>query len=734
MRFSFDKAACQNTRRALRKEWLLTNGRGDYAAGSILGCNTRKYHGLLVVNTAHGRHVLLSALEESVLGGGKEFFFSTRQHPGQLYPHGHEYQEAFRLDQWPQWTYRVGEVRLDRELFLIRGASRLVLRYSLRGPADLPPLRLRLRPLLACRSMHALTRANPQARFAAVLLPGGFSVQPYASLPPLYFQVQGASAQGQSNADGQGAGAGFTPWPDWYREVEYFQEAERGFPASEDLLTPGFLEISLPDPAAGAQVYLSVGIAPHTDDLAALWTTESRARTLAHRAGGGLAGHLTQAGRQFCTTTPQGASEVVAGYPWFEAWGRDTCISLPGLTFEAGRTDFGLAVLTRLGKSLHHGLLPNMFAADGNHAYNAVDAALWYGFAVQSLCRTAGEAGFAWVRENAWPALLAIIEGYRKGPGQGIYVDAQGLLHAGDAHTQLTWMDAQVNGRPVTPRHGFPVEVNALWYNLLAFADSLARRFHASEPAGDALLRDMRQTFLQRFWTPEGGGHLGDVWRGEGGENAPGCGPGCGSGCGLDASVRPNQIFAVSLPYPILAEDFQAQVVECVRNKLLTPYGLRTLAPDAAAYCGRYAGGPAERDGAYHQGTVWPWLLGHYGDALLRTAWDVEGAVQGLLETLTPLYCDHLTDAGLGSISEVFDGSPPYAPNGCIAQAWSVAECLRLLLRLRAAAPDVVDQWERRAAHRLAHPTSGDTAGVFRVVMNLSAAHGGTDAAPRSAL
>lgn len=714
MRFRFDKAACQNTRRALRKEWLLTNGRGDYAAGSILGCNTRKYHGLLVVDTVHGRHVLLSALEESVLGGGKEFFFSTRQHPGLLYPHGHECQEAFCLDQWPRWTYRVGEARLDRELFLIRGESRLVLRYSLCGPADLPPLTLRLRPLLACRPMHALTHANPQARGATTPVPHGFGVQPYASLPPLYFQVQRAAAP-QDKAVGE---AVFTSGPDWCRQVEYFQEAERGFPSSEDLFIPGLLEIPLPPLTRGVHVYLSAGVAPCTDDLAELWAAESRARTKAHRAGGGLAGHLAQTGRQFCTATPQGAPQVVAGYPWFEAWGRDTCISLPGLTFEAGRTDFGLAVLTRLGKSLHHGLLPNMFAVDGNHAYNAVDAALWYAFAVQSFCRTADETGYAWVREHAWPALLAIIRGYREGPGQGVYVDAHGLLHAGDARTQLTWMDAQVNGRPVTPRHGFPVEVNALWYNLLAFADSLARRFHASEPAGDALLRDMRLAFLQRFWVPEGGGRLGDVWRES----------------GLDKSVRPNQIFAVSLPYPILPEDFQAQVVECVRNKLLTPYGLRTLAPDDPAYCGRYAGGPEERDAAYHQGTVWPWLLGHYGDALLRTAWDVEGAVQGLLETLTPLYCDHLTDAGLGSISEVFDGSPPYAPNGCIAQAWSVAECLRLLLRLRAAAPDVVDQWERRAAHRLAHPTSGDTAGVCRVVMNLSAAHGGTDAAPRSAL
>lgn len=255
----------------------------------------------------------------------------------------------------------------------------------------------------------------------------------------------------------------------------------------------------------------------------------------------------------------------------------------------------------------------------------------------------------------------------------------------------------------MTPRQGCPVEINALWYNTLAFADQLAARFGEEPLAGDMVLRQMRTAFFQRFWVYGGGGYLGDVW-----QNGT-----------LDVSVRPNQIFAVSLPHPVLAEDYQAQVVECVRNKLLTPYGLRTLAPDDLHYKGRYDGGPASRDAAYHQGTVWPWLLGHYADALLRTAWDVDGAAMALLDTLTPLYCDHISQAGLGSISEVFDGSPPYKPNGCIAQAWSVAECLRLLLRLQKAAPAVYERWQKLAAHRMAHPVIGDTAGVCRVSMAL---------------
>ena len=245
MRFSFDKAACQNTRRALRKEWLLTNGLGDYAGSSILCCNTRKYHGLLTVNTPLGRHVLLSALEESVMGGGKEFFLSTRQHPRTLYPHGHEYLESFRLDQWPEFTYRVGDVRLRREMFLIHGTSRLLLRWSIQGLSKLPPLTLRIKPLLAYRHFHALTRANSHLRVRTQDVPRGFSITPYEGLPTLYMQVRGPFT--------------FLPSPDWFHNVEYMQERERGFPDSEDLFQPGILDIPLPPLPEGGSVYMAVG-------------------------------------------------------------------------------------------------------------------------------------------------------------------------------------------------------------------------------------------------------------------------------------------------------------------------------------------------------------------------------------------------------------------------------------------------------------------------------------------
>ena len=336
MRFSFDKAACQNTRRALRKEWLLTNGLGDYAGSSILCCNTRKYHGLLTVNTPLGRHVLLSALEESVMGGGKEFFLSTRQHPRTLYPHGHEYLESFRLDQWPEFTYRVGDVRLRREMFLIHGTSRLLLRWSIQGLSKLLPLTLRIKPLLAYRHFHALTRANSHLRVRTQDVPRGFSITPYEGLPTLYMQVRGPFT--------------FLPSPDWFHNVEYMQERERGFPDSEDLFQPGILDIPLPPLPEGGSVYMAVGtepVAEDGEDLEAIWEAESRVRTKAHHNGGGLIGHLAQMGRQFCIETPSGRPAVLAGYHWFDAWGRDTLISLPGLAFTATARNSACACWSR---------------------------------------------------------------------------------------------------------------------------------------------------------------------------------------------------------------------------------------------------------------------------------------------------------------------------------------------------------------------------------------------------
>lgn len=660
MEFLFDRIACLNIRRSLRKEWLLCNGKGDYASSTLLCCNMRKYHGLLVANLDAGRHVLLSAVEESVYGGGKEFYFSTRKHPGVYYPRGHEYLESVTVRDWPTFTYRVADLTLKREMTLIRGRTLLLFKYSFEGPESLPPLTLRLKPLLAYRHFHALAHENAELHVRAFPEPDGMQVRPYDALPPLHMQVKGPFS--------------FLPAPDWCRNVEYLVEQERGFPFQEDLFMPGVFDIPV---APGMSVYVSASTEPVQEDLEALWNAEIEHRQTLCKASDTILGHFSRLGASFMINTPQGELAVLAGYHWFDAWGRDTCIALPGLTFCAGRLTKGVRILEAIHKTIRNGLVPNCFDTHGNHAYNSVDAALWYIWAVQKLLKHLPDH-MDWVREHAWHYIKEIVDAYSSGVNAHIHMDEEGLLHTGTPMTQLTWMDAQVDGRPVTPRHGCPVEINALWYNALAFADFLGGKFGEPAYVRTEFLRNLRLNFRRRFWVNRHGGYLGDVWRdGK-----------------LDDSVRPNQIFAVSLPYPVLEDDYQPFVVECVRNKLLTPFGLRTLSPDNPGYRPTYEGDGRSRDSAYHQGTVWPWLLGHYTEALLRTAWDTEAAAQGLLETLRPLFTEHLLDAGIGTVSEVFDGSPPHMAGGCISQAWSVAECLRVLRLLQLAAPDTYAAWE----------------------------------------
>ncbi|MEG2139638.1 MAG: amylo-alpha-1,6-glucosidase [Bilophila sp.] len=713
MRFCFDKLASQNIRKSLYKEWLETNGLGDYASSSLICCNMRKYHGLFVANldTPPGRHVLLSTLDETLRVGERDFAFSCRKHPGVYHPRGHEYLEGVDIGEWPRFTYRIGGFQLVRELLMPQGKRQLLLRYTLLAQQDAavsdsasaealrktPPVTLRLRPLLAFRSFHTLTHANLDLHVETSSVPGGFGVKPYDDMPPLFVQSS--------------ANATFFPSPDWYYSVEYLMERERGFDASEDLFQPGVLDCVM---EPGVPVYVLVGTEPFAaaaepssksaprakgkaasdettptpERLNALWEQEvqqrleRRTKARTGKTGASLSGrlmrYLAEEGRKFLVRTPQGTPAILAGYHWFEAWGRDSLIALPGLTFYAGREEEGVELLRAIGASARDGRIPNFFSPDGNHAYNSVDASLWYIWAVQQMLLAAPHLE-PLAREVCWPVIKAITTAYSTDKVPHVRIDPSGLLQAGDASTQLTWMDASVNGVPVTPRAGYPVDINALWYNALAFTDYLARK--CDEPAwkcGDRLL-SLRTAFGRAFHVGGIPSYLADVCLPDGGQ---------------DTAIRPNMLLAVSLPFAVLDDDQQAGVVETVRNNLLTPYGLRTLSPGSPAYQGLYEGDSEARDSAYHQGTVWPWLLGAYGDALLRVAWDTEGAVRDLLVTLTPLFSTHLGEAGVGSISEIFDGNPPHLPGGSIAQAWSVGECLRLLQKLRQAAPAAYADWE----------------------------------------
>jgi predicted glycogen debranching enzyme len=434
----------------------------------------------------------------------------------------------------------------------------------------------------------------------------------------------------------------------------------------------------------GKPVILSASTAELPEDLAGLWADEEARRKPARlSAAKSVAGHLRREGERFLIHEPEGRPAVLAGYPWFDAWGRDTLIALPGLTFCAGREEAGLEILVRLGELERNGLLPNITGSrPAEHVYTCVDASLWYIWAVQQMRELTGRDDL--VRNTCWPVIRRILQAYRGGTDLGISMDAEGLLHAGSASTQLTWMDAKVHGVPVTPRHGCPVEINALWYNALAFGDELAVEYRSPADRCPDLLDQIRRTFRERFWVEEGGGYLGDVYR----EGA------------LDAAIRPNQIFAVSLPHSVLDAEHRAAVVETVRRHLLTPYGLRTLSPRNPEYIGQYEGSPERRDASYHQGSVWPWLLGAYGEAELRVSRNRERSAAALLATITPLLTSHLREAGLGTVSEIFDGNPPHQPNGCIAQAWSVGELVRLLHVLKKAAPQALAAWESAATRR----------------------------------
>ncbi len=673
MQFVFNKTVCRNLRKSLCREWLETNSLGGYASSSLVCCNTRKYHGLLTVPLADppGRFVLLSTLEESILVGNKEAFFSCRKHPDVYYPRGHEYLHEVTLGSIPTFIYRYGDVHFVRQVMMLDKHHITLIRYSLlpsendAGPSTLPgTARLRIKPLLAYRNMHALGSANIDFQVKTWPAPQGFSIRPYNSLPPFFMQSSTPLI--------------FHPSPDWYHNAEYMVEAERGFANHEDLFQPGVIDINL-------DLNQSVVLSAATEDvleklgpLDILWQKEALRREEKSTQKSLLQNHLEKIGKQFLVRQPAGNEAIVAGYPWFEAWGRDTCIALSGLTFDAHNAEQGWEILHALAAESDHGRIPNMFSTDGKHSYNCIDASLWYAWAAQKAF-TADPKRF---RAHCWPFIKTILENYASNTLEHIHCDAEGFLHVGNEHTQLTWMDANVHGKAVTPRHGCPVEINALWYNALAFARQVAKTYGEKMPHAlchQRALDKMRLIFKERFWVEQKhSGYLADCWRPQ----------------EVDTSLRPNQLFAVGLPHAILDEEFWGDVVDTCRNALLTPYGLRTLAPSDLRYQSIYEGSPEQRDGAYHQGIVWPWLLGIYGDALIRAAWDSPAAVRELLETITPLLTSHLVDAGVGSISEIFSADPPHMPDGCIAQAWSVAEVSRLLQNLRCLAPDVVHTWE----------------------------------------
>ncbi|MFB3925768.1 MAG: amylo-alpha-1,6-glucosidase [Syntrophales bacterium] len=659
-----DERTTLNIKEALRLEWLDTNGRGGYASSTILHCHTRRYHGLFVSNLKEpaGRFVLLSKFEDSVFSGDKEVFLSFHKYPDVYFPHGYKYLTEFRAGLYPSFTYQIGSIRILKSIMAVHGEDLVLIKYDvLQGDI---PFTLRVKPFIAFRNFHQLTRENLDLHVRTYKARNGFKIQPYDGMPPLFVQA--------------GSRCSFFPSPVWYRNFEYIVEAERGFDYREDLFQPGVFEIPLKE---GTSVIFSASLREYKGSLKNKWAGEKTRRekddaritsalsSVKDPGDREMMGNLIKAGRHFVIRSLSGGPGIIAGYHWFYMWGRDALIALPGLTFCSGLTDEGTAILRSMGRLEKDGLLPN-FIADNekNNAYNSVDSSLWYFWAVQQMLKYTGDLKS--VEEYMWPVMKRIIKKFMAGTVNRIFMDGSGLLHAGDRRTQLTWMDACVNGRPVTPRYGYPVEINALWYNAVCFVNELAEKFGDDKFTFGDVVNRIKKSFNDIFWIEEGE-YLGDVYH---------------DGV-LDHAVRPNQIFAVSLPFPPLEQDRWRSVVERVGKELLTPYGLRTLSPGNRFYRGRYAGDPASRDSAYHQGTVWPWFIGHYGEAYLKVAEDKEAARAFLLGNLGKSLSEHLKKAGLGFISEIFDGDPPHHPNGCIAQAWSVAEVIRLYMILNNVEP-----------------------------------------------
>ena len=649
------RAQCQDLHTALRTEWLETNGIGGYASSSIHNCNTRKYHGLLVAGLANpaGRFTLLSKYEESIVTSSGEFPLSSNCYPGVMHPDGHRYLTEFRVEEGPVYHYQVQGIIIRKRILMVQGQNTVLVEYQMEQATE--PVTLRLKPLLAFRRNHELKQEDTFIHTIPVLIPNGISIHPYDGLPPLFIQTSQPPV--------------FAPQPVWYRNIEYFLEAERGYDYHEDCFCPGTVEITIP---TQGRIIVSASLS-NQQDLPALWKAETQRRQTCTDAAEIVARQagdpelvkplpaLIRSGLHFTIRTP-GADRatIIAGYPWFDDWGRDTLISLPGLTFYSGRPELGIEILKAVAPHERDGLIPNCFAADPEqHAYNSVDASLWYFWAVQQMWECTHDRKT--LQETLWPVLKRIASRFMAGTHYDVFMTPEGLLHAGNRHTQLTWMDATSYGEPVTPRYGFAVELNALWYNALVFCEALAKEFNEPPPWPADLTGRLKKAFIATFWL-EKPGYLADSF-------AEGI---------LNEAIRPNQIFAASLPFSPLSPQQRKRVVETVWQELFTPYGLRTLSPRDIAYRGRYEGDQPTRDACYHQGTVWPWLLGHYGEAVLKTSRSPAKAARELTQQLRPLLEYSLTGRGLINVPEIFDGDAPHRPNGCPAQAWSSAELIRL--------------------------------------------------------
>lgn len=650
-----DKNSLENFSDASRMEWLETNGLGGWSGSSLSGCNTRRYHGLLMAATKPPaeRMLLVSKLDETILSDGNRYELGTNNYGDVVFPTGFQYLFSFRKDFFPEWIYEVPGIRLRKTITMVQGENTTLIRYEVLKASG--SFTLQFLPLVAARGYHELQHAYHNIFWNVEFQNGLFHNRPFDGAPDIYISVPGSAYQSANK---------------WYYRFNYAVDKFRGQDYEEDLFNHGSFSVELKD---GDALHVIISTENPTGKNPATLFENEKIRRMAILKGvnGDLLRQLTLAADQFIvkreipgssgSQPPEELKTIIAGYHWFTDWSRDTMISLPGLCLQTGRNEDAKKILVAFSKSVSMGMLPNRFR-DHNEPpeYNTVDGTLWYFNAVYAYLQITNDRSF--ILNDMLPVLKGIMEWHFRGTRYHIHVDSDGLLYAGEAGQQLTWMDARIGNWVVTPRMGKPVEVQALWYNALKIFETLLLQNGESEAADHILgkAEQARRSFEEKFWYPEGN-YLYDLIDETG---KP------------DSTLRPNQVFALSLPFHLTAGEKAKAVMDVLRTELYTPFGLRSLSPDDPGYKSHYGGDAFQRDSAYHQGTVWSWLLGPFVEAGMKCAGDTFRAeAVAVIDRFAP----HLNEACIGTVSEIFDGAAPHHPRGCVAQAWGVAEILRVI-------------------------------------------------------
>lgn len=654
---------------AVTQEWLVTNGLGSYASATLSTINTRKYHGLLVaaLNPPGDRTVCLSKLDEDINIGDKTFRLGANEFRDTIYPEGYKLLKELQLNPFPTYTYEGDGVEVKKTVFMPKNKNVTVVLYRIRN-TNRQPAQVKLYPLLTCRYFHTVVDHNQ--------IPLNFTIETYSHGFQVQFMRPEAAIHCQTT-DGE-----FVKAQNWVERLHYRDESSRGEADFDDCFQPGYFTLQIP--SAGEKEF-AVSCAASREAQEAKVLLESAGATL-EEVKTSLTLELDEkadlltnfyeshpsvpvsdwlnwvllTADSFLVQSAAGEKSVIAGYHWFEPWGRDTFISLPGLLLVTGKYTAARDILSNFMHYLKDGVIPN-FVADktGVPIYNTVDGTLWYVNSVLQYVKYTGD--YDYVKSKLWGNLQSIIENHQKGTMFGIHVEDDGLLSHGP---RLTWMDAVIEGDGVTPRAGKAVEIQALWYNALRAMELFAKKFEDDALSSQYLeLADQaKRSFNAKFWNQKAGCLYDAV-------NPDGT---------LDDSMRPNQILAVSLDYTMLSAEANRAVVEAVNRELVTPFGLRTLSFDDPKFVGRCLGDRRSRDAAYHNGTIWPWLLGPYISAYLKVnGYTAEARKEALENLVLPLFSVGIHQGGLGTVNEIYDCDQPNEPRGCIAQAWSVAEPLR---------------------------------------------------------